>query len=108
MMDLLNSKFHFGFCAFSSCLTCLLVYSQKRNFLEDRLFSIACYTALISIVFSLIQLGFLTLFEKQFPLRWPLLISDLILMPALDALYGFLWFSCPLKLYQNFKKARSS
>ncbi|HSX12731.1 MAG TPA: rod shape-determining protein MreD [Rhabdochlamydiaceae bacterium] len=106
LMDLLNSKFHFGFCALNSCLTCLLVYSQKRNFFEDRLFSLACYTALISVVSSFIELGFLTLFEKQFPLKWPLVITDLMLMPAFDALYGFLWFSCPIKLYQNLRKPK--
>lgn len=104
LMDLLNTKFHFGFCAFNCCLTTLLVYSQKRNFFEDRLFSLSCYTALISAVSSLIQLGFLALFEKHFPFKMQLVATDLIMMPALDALYGFLWFTCPMKLYQNIRK----
>ncbi len=103
-MDLLNSKFHFGFCTFNCCLITVLLYSQKRNFFEDRLFSISCYTALISALFSLTQLGFLALFEKRFPFKLQLIATDLILMPILDALYGFLWFTCPMKIFQNIKK----
>ncbi|HSX04091.1 MAG TPA: hypothetical protein VLG76_05120 [Rhabdochlamydiaceae bacterium] len=106
LMDLLNSKFHFGFCAFNFCLTTLLVYAQRRNFFEDRLFSISCYTALISAVSSLIQLIFLALFEKHFPFKWHLIATDLILMPAFDALYGFLWFTCPMKIYKNIRKLK--
>lgn len=106
LMDLLNSKFHFGFCAFNFSLTTLLVYSQKRNFFEDRLFSLSCYTALISALSSLIQLTFLALFEKHFPFKPQLILTDLIIMPALDALYGFLWFTCPMKIYQNIKKLK--
>lgn len=107
LVDLLNSKFHFGFCALNFCLTTVLIYSQKRNFFEDRLFSLSCFTALISAVSSLIQLIFLALFEKNFPFKPALFFTDLLLMPALDALYGFLWFTCPMKIYQNIIKQRA-
>lgn len=106
LMDLLNSKFHFGFFAFSFSLTTLFLYSQKRNFFEDRLFSLSCYTALISSLSSLIQLLFFALFEKHFPFKLQLILTDLIMMPAFDAVYGFLWFTCPMKIYQNIRKLR--
>lgn len=107
LVDLLNAKFHFGFCALNFCLTTLLIYTQKRNFFEDRLFSLSCFTALISAVSSLIQLIFLALFEKHFPFKLQLLFTDLLLMPVVDALYGFFWFTCPMKIYQNIIKRRA-
>jgi hypothetical protein len=107
-MDLVNSQFHFGFFAFATLLTCLLVFAQRRHFFEERLISAACYTALISLVFTAIQLLFLALFEKSFPLKWPLLLTDLLLMPLCDALYGLCWFTYPMRLIQNFKKRRKT
>lgn len=104
LIDLFSSKFSFGFSALNCTLTTLLTYSQRRNFFEDRLFSLSCYTALISTFSSLIYLSFLLLFEKKFPFTFGLLFTDLLLMPAFDALYGFLWFTCPIKIYQNMKK----
>lgn len=104
LVDLLNSKFSFGSSALNFCFTVILTYSQRRNFFEDRLFSLSCFTALISSISSLLYLCFLALFEKQFPFKFQLLFTDLLLMPAFDALYGFLWFTCPIKIYQNIKK----
>lgn len=101
-VDLFSSELRFGTHALIYCLTTFFLYSQKRNFFSDQPLAFSLFTALISCFSTLLQLTLLYLFGTKFPFSVALLCTDGILMPFLDALYAFLWFTCPMKLVEHF------
>ena len=103
-IDLLSSEFRFGIHALNYCLTTLVLYRRKRHFFEDKPLALSLFTFFISIVSTILQLLLIALFDRALPLSGKLLITDLLLMPAADALYAFVWFSCPMMLFIYIKK----
>lgn len=104
VIDLLSSEFRFGIHALNYGLTTLLLYKQKRHFVEDKPLALSLFTILISLVSTLWQLLLISIFDRALPLSGKLLFTDLVLMPLADALYAFLWFSCPMLLFLHIKK----
>lgn len=95
VLDLLSAQQRFGLYAINFCITTALLYQQKRNFFEDSLSTIPILTFLFSVVSTCLQVILLFVFDKGIPLSWEWAGSDLILMPLLDAFYGFALFSLP-------------
>ena len=62
------------------------------------------YTAVISSVATLLQLLFIPLFDRGIALSARSLITDALVLPIMDGIYGFLWFTCPMRLYIYIKK----
>lgn len=106
IVDLTSAGMRFGTLALCTTLTTFLVYKQKRHFFEDKTYSLPLFTAFFSFVMSLLCLLSLYAFDKPLQLSWRFVMSDLISMPLLDALYAFLWFTCPYRLMLHFKKER--
>lgn len=104
VIDLLSTEFHFGIHAINYCLTTLLFYHQKRHFFEDKPLALSLFAGLISIVSTLLQFFLVCVFDHALPLSKKLLLTDLIVMPCADAIYAFLWFICPMKLFIHIKK----
>lgn len=104
IVDLLSSEFRLGIHALSYCLTTLLLYQQKRHFFEDKPVALSLFTLLISIVSTILQLTLISIFDRALPLSGKLLLTDLILLPAADAVFAFIWFSCPMMLFLHIKK----
>jgi rod shape-determining protein MreD len=100
-IDLTTSEMRFGMHALCYLLVTFLLYKQKRHFFDDQPIALSIYTALISALASLILLIF-----RRIPFTPSFFFTDLFLMPALDAIYAFFWFTCPLRLYHYGKKAR--
>lgn len=103
LLDMLSSQFRFGLFALSHVFVSFLLYKQKKHFFEEKAIALSLYSILISFCLS----SFLLLFSclsHEITCSWPLLFSDLILMPFLDGLYAFFWFTCPLSLIVYFKK----
>ncbi|MBS0629033.1 MAG: hypothetical protein JSS30_02270 [Verrucomicrobia bacterium] len=101
LVDLFTVDIRFGVFALCSVGTTALTFQLKRYFYEDNLFSIPLYTAAISAVFSTLQfvlLRHLVTFNLQ------LLLSTLLIMPLVDGLYGFVWFTCPRMVYLTLKR----
>jgi len=103
-IDLLSSEFRFGIHALNYCLTTLLLYKQKRHFVEDRSLALSLFTAIVSIASTLLQFFLISIFDRALPLSGKLIITDLVIMPLADAAYAFLWFICPMKLFIHIKK----
>jgi rod shape-determining protein MreD len=103
-VDLLSSEFRLGIYALNYSLTTLLLYKQKRHFFEDKPLALSLFTLLISVVSTILQLLLISIFDRALPLSGKLLITDLIIMPIADAIYAFLWFSCPMMLFLHIKK----
>jgi len=101
-VDLFSSHF-FGMYALVFVLACIFLYRQKRFFALNPL-NLAIYTAIISVVITLIEPVLLFLFEKKVTLSWKWFFTDLIIMPTLDGLFAIIWFAYPIKLYDMVKK----
>ncbi len=104
IIDLLSSEFRFGVHALNYCLTTLLLYKQKKHFIEDKALALSLFTVIISIVSTPLQFFLISTFGRALPLSGKLILTDLMIMPVADAVYAFLWFTCPLKLYAHIKK----
>jgi rod shape-determining protein MreD len=103
-VDLLCSQLKFGLYSLNYCLTTLLSYRQKKHFFEDKPLALSLFTALISGISTLIQLLLTYAFDQGLPFTWKLALTDLIGMPCIDALYAFVWFSCPMQAYVFVKR----
>ncbi len=90
VMDLLSNELRFGMYSLNFVLVTLILHRQKRHFFEGSARALALFTALISLASTLISMLFLG----------KVILIDLISMPILDALYAFLWFTCPSKLWK--------
>jgi len=103
IMDLMGSDLPFGIHALNYTLTTLLIYRYRRSFVEKPI-GLSSFTFFFSLFSTGIQLGSLFLFGKFIPLTLKGLVSDLLIMPLVDALYAFLWFSTPIFLYNFIKR----
>lgn len=103
ILDCLSSQFPFGWFACVHVLGAFFLFRRKRHFFEDKPFALSFYSALLSIFFSL-NLLLIAFWYGEIPITLALLLSDLVFMPFLDALYAFLWFTCPLSLIVYIKK----
>ncbi len=101
LIDLLTSQYRFGINGLIYCLVTAALYPQRKHFFDDKSLSLALFTALISLLATLLQL---LVFEKGISLTWKLALSDLIGMPVLDGVYAFIWFTCPIKVYHQVKR----
>ncbi len=99
LLDLLSSEMRFGLYALTSTVVTAVLYMQKRHFFEDKALAFSAFSALISMALTAF-LFFLT--DLKFHIG--ALITNLLLMPAIDGLYAFLWFTCPMKLYIYIQK----
>ncbi len=104
LIDLLSSEMHFGAFSLIYCLTTLLTYHQKRHFFADKPLALSLYTALISVVASSLELFFRYALDSPLPLNWMMIATDVFGMSVLDALYAFICFTCPIKIYQYFQR----
>lgn len=85
-------------------LVTALLFRIKANFSEEQPFHLCLYTALVSSLSTALQLMLLFLFDRRVPFDGKWIFADLIGMPAIDALYSFVWFTAPLSLYDKLKK----
>lgn len=104
MIDLLSSEFRLGIHALSYCIATFLLYQQKKHFFEDKPIALCLFTLLISSVSSIVQLLFISIFDRALPLSMGMLLTDLLMMPLFDAVYAFICFCCPIMLYLHIKK----
>lgn len=102
-MDILSQDNPFGLHALNYVLTTVIIY-RYRHYFVDRAVGLASYTFLFSFVSTLLQFLGLCFFATTIPMSMIGLTTDFICLPILDALYGFIWFSCPLIMYKLIKK----
>jgi len=106
IVDLFNTEFRFGLFSLSYILTTLGSYREKRRFFEESLLTLPLYTTLISFVFSVVTFCLITFFHQRLSFNISVLFTNFLILPLVDGLYGFLWFSCPMILYNIFKRNR--
>jgi rod shape-determining protein MreD len=99
ILDLFSSQLYFGLYGICYGITAAICYHQKKHFFEEKPLALSLYSALISSISSLALIVLTLLFDRQFPLTLEMIISDGFVTPILDALYAFVWFTVPIKVY---------
>jgi len=102
ILDLLSTS-PFGLHALQMLVVTICLY-RFRIYFVDKPIGLASYTALISLASTLFSRLSLIIYDSGLPFTFKGLITDFILMPLADALYAFLFFSCPLIFYQLLRK----
>lgn len=95
VLDLSTSQYRLGLHAFNYSLTTGILYHQKRNFFEDGPSTLPLVTFFFSSLSTGIQMILLSIFIGGISPSWNWVGTDLIIMPACDALYAFLCFTFP-------------
>ncbi len=104
ILDLISSEFRFGLYTLTFVITTLLLYAQKRHFFEDKPLALSLFSAAIAAVLIFLQFIFVHLFDRGIPFSMMSAFVDGILMSAVDGIYAFLWFTCPMRLYIYIRK----
>jgi len=92
----------FGFNALCYTLAFLLLYPQKK-FFADKIISLSLYTMLFSTTISIIRYIFCPVFSMPIFLSIYSIITDVILMPIVDGIYGVIFIFIPIKLIEKIK-----
>ncbi len=104
ILDLLSSELRFGLHALNMTLTTIFLYPQKKHFFEDKATALSFFTAIIAAFSTLVQIFLLHAFDRGVMISLRLIFTDVLLMSLLDAVYAFLWFTCPMRLYTYIQK----
>lgn len=95
LLDLLSSHSRLGIYAFAYVCTTLVLYRYKRHFFADSLSTLPLMTFFFSALTSFMQLLLIYTFEKKIQLGFEWWITDLIVYPIGDAVYGFCIYIVP-------------
>lgn len=104
IFDLLGSELRFGAHSLSFGLATLLLYQQKKHFNDEKPLVLSLFTFQLSLCVTLALLLFSFLSRLSFGLNVKWIAVDFILMAFFDALYAFLWFSCPMMFYSHLRR----
>ncbi len=104
ILDLISSEFRFGLHTLTFVITTLLLYSQKKHFFEDKPLAFSLFSSAIAAVSIFLQFILVHLFDRGIPFSVLSTFLDGIVMSAIDGVYAFLWFTCPLRVYTYIKK----
>ncbi|QVL57108.1 MAG: hypothetical protein KFB93_06935 [Simkaniaceae bacterium] len=102
ILDLLGAS-PFGLHALQMLLVTVSLYRMRIYFINKPI-GLASYTALISLALTIFSRFSLIFYDAGLPFTFKGLVTDFIFMPFIDALYAFLFFSCPLILYRLLRK----
>ena len=97
--DLMASKLPLGFYSLSYCLAVTIVYSYRRFFLLEKWWIFPLYSAIFSFASTLVQIILLAIFNAKIPIRFSMIISDLGIMPLVDALFTLCFFTFPYAFF---------
>lgn len=107
LLDIFTSQMRFGSYSFCYCLTALFTYHQRRHFFADKPLALSLYTALIACVCTLLELVMQSAGSGKLAFTARLILVDVIGMSLVDAIYAFVCFTLPMKIY-NYLKHRLS
>lgn len=99
IIDLLSSHTRLGIHALNFCITLIILYPQKRIFFSDSLTTLPIMTFLFAATSSIIMAIMLYSLEMHNVVSWHWVFTDLIMMPAADAIYAFFCFILPALLF---------
>lgn len=103
MLDLLSED-PMGLHALNYAIITSLLFKSKKHFSHEQPLHLSLFSALISLLSTILQLILLFLFDRRVPFGGRWIFADLIGMPLIDALYAFVWFAAPLALFEKLRR----
>lgn len=100
-IDLLSDQQRIGLTAAIYILTTLIIYPQRVNFFADKISTLPLMVFFYGFTASSIEAAcYSVAFHlSPFSMRW--IVTDLVVMPAFDALYGFLLVVFPSLIFSK-------
>lgn len=92
-LDLFSDEAHLGIHALSYVLATTLLYGQKKHFFEDHITTLPTLTFLFVEFSTLTHLTLRAFFGGALHLSLEWAFTDLLIYPAVDALYAFALFA---------------
>jgi len=98
-VDLLTSNDQFGLHAVNYCLTSAILFTQRRNFFADSLTTLPLMTFFFACLSTIVQCLLIYTFERDNIFSWEFFLTDMVYMPACDALYAFIFYILPFLFF---------
>lgn len=98
-LDLLSVQGHLGLHALTFTACTAILYRQRRHFFADSPSTLPLMTFFYATLATVIELLLLSIFEQPPHLSKLGVVTDLIVMPIGDALFGFVLFILPFYLF---------
>ena len=95
VMDLLSSYSRLGLYAMTYFMTTWLIFKLRRHFFADRLTTLPIMTFFFSVLATVFHFSVVYALEGELAITWKWMFTDLVYMPAVDALYAFVVFILP-------------
>ena len=92
IIDIFSSPLRFGVYALNYTITTAFLYGQTKNYFADSLMTLPIMTFLFAVVSTILQICLLIVFSKVPNISIAWFFSDLLVMPAVDAVFAFCWF----------------
>lgn len=97
--DLMASKLPLGFYSLSYCIAATLVYRYRRFFLLEKWWIFPLYATVFSFASTLVQIILLAIFNAKVPIHFMMIVSDLAIMPFIDAFFTLCFFTFPYAVF---------
>ena len=97
-IDLLSSD-PLGLHGLSYTLSAAALYRLRNLFSADQPMQLSFYTAIVSLIVTMLQIGLLFLFDRRVPFCGKWWLTDWAVLPVADAIYALAWFAGPLALF---------
>ncbi|MBI5273506.1 MAG: rod shape-determining protein MreD [Chlamydiales bacterium] len=107
MLDSLNFTLSFGIYALSYVLCMIFIYRIKHFFFDDKTFSFALLVSVFSLLFSILEMMFCSINHKSYSFSFFSLISQVLIMPIINGIYGFLWVIFPAEIKKRSKQLQT-
>ncbi len=102
IQDLFSSSF-FGLNALCYLLSSMILYREKR-FFNEKSINLSIFTTVFSLIFSIFNPLLFFIFDKKINLSIKWVAADLVIFPALDGIYAFIFFAVPLLIFEKIEK----
>ena len=105
IIDLISFQPPFGFYACNYVITTLILHPQRRNFFADHMTTLPIMTFFFSVVSTILQLIVLQIFANPVMISMRFLLTDVLIMPLVDALFAYVWFELiPVAFFKKSKR----
>jgi rod shape-determining protein MreD len=95
LVDIFSSNAFFVTNTIAYCTTTVLLWNQRRHFFSDRLMTLPLMTYFFSLISSLVAFLTANVLLGNIHLTRSFIYSDILVMPLVDSLYGFIFFIVP-------------
>lgn len=103
-IDIFAGDTRIGLHGLEYCFTTFLLYRQRRHFFADSLSTLPLMTLFFSVTSTVIEWILMNVIEHPVGGSWQWILTDLVYMPVLDALYAFIVFVVPFFFFSSRSK----